>query len=246
MKLQVFALLLCSALFAGAQDAGPKLTPRTADKTAAETPKANSPADSPATSTRDAHTVTIAAGTTLPVRLSTAISTKSARAGDKVYAETTFPLVRNEQVLIPPGTYVQGVISKVERPGRVKGRAQLLVHFTTLIFPTGYTVMLPGAVEQLHGAEHQQVKGEEGTLEQEGEKGKDAGTIATTAGTGALIGGAVGGGKGLGLGAATGGAAGLAIALLSRGSDLRLDAGSTLEMVFQRDISIDGDRIAKR
>ena len=193
-----------------------------------------------------ARIITIPAGTTMPVKLNHAISTKSARTGDKVYAETTFPLVKDEQVLIPSGTFVQGVISKVQRPGRVKGRAEVLIHFTTLIFPSGYTVMLPGAVEQLHGAEHQQVNDKEGTLRQEGEKGKDVATVASTAGAGALIGAAAGGGKGLGIGAASGGAAGLAIALLSRGSDLRLNSGDTLEMVFQRAVTLDRDRLQRR
>jgi type IV secretion system protein VirB10 len=192
------------------------------------------------------HTVTIPSGTTIPVKLTHAISTKSARSGDKVYAETSFPLVRDEQVLIPSGTYVQGEVSRVQRPGRVKGRAEVLIHFTTLIYPSGYTVMLPGSIQQIPGAEQQQVKDDEGTLQQEGQKGKDVATVAKTAGTGALIGAVAGGGKGLGLGAASGGVAGLAIALLSRGSDLRLESGSTVEMVFQRSITLDRDRLAKR
>ncbi len=132
-------------------------------------------------------------------------------------------------------------------PGRVKGRAEVLVHFTTLVYPSGYTVMLPGGVEQIHGAETQQIKDSEGTIQQEGEKGKDAKTVAQTAGEGALIGAiADRGAKGLALGAASGGLAGLAIALLTRGSDLRLESGSTLEMVFQRDVTLDSQRIAKK
>jgi hypothetical protein len=192
-------------------------------------------------------TLTIASGTTIPVKLMHAISTKSAKPGDKVYAETTFPLVVNEQVLIPAGTYVQGVVANAKRPGRIKGRAELLVHFTTLVFPSGYTVVLPGGVEQIHGAESQQVKDSEGTIQQQGEKAKDAQTVAQTATQGALIGAiAQRGGKGLGIGAASGGVAGLAIALLSRGSDLRLETGSTLEMVFQRDVTLDSERLARK
>ncbi|MGE0406032.1 MAG: hypothetical protein AB7O65_07025 [Candidatus Korobacteraceae bacterium] len=204
------------------------------------------PASLPAATT-PGETVTIKSGTTIPVKLTHAISSKSAKPGDKVYAETTFPLVVNETVLIPAGTYVQGVVDHAKRPGRIKGRAELLVHFTTLVYPTGYTVMLPGGIEQIHGAESQQVKDSEGTMQQEGEKGKDAATIAQTATQGALIGAvAQRGAKGLALGAATGGVAGLAIALLSRGSDLRLESGSTLEMVFQRDVTLDSQRIVRK
>jgi len=53
-------------------------------------------------------------------------------------------------MLIPAGTYVQGAISRVQRGGRLKGRAEILMHFTKPgLFPTGYTVLLPGCGGQL-------------------------------------------------------------------------------------------------
>jgi type IV secretion system protein VirB10 len=67
-------------------------------------------------------TTTIPAGTKIPVALKHAISTKSAREGDPVYAQTTFPLAIDGKIIIPAGTYVQGKIMAVKRPGRVKGR----------------------------------------------------------------------------------------------------------------------------
>jgi len=189
--------------------------------------------------------LTIPAGAQILVALKSAISTKSAKVGDPVYASTSFPSVQNEKVLVPAGTYVQGRISSITRPGRVKGRAELLIHFTTLIYPSGYTVLLPGAVDNVPGAEHSTVKGEEGTIQQNGEKGKDAATVAGTAATGTLIGAGAGGLKGAGIGAATGGALGLAIAMLSRGNDVRLDAGTSIQMVIQREVNVDADRVEK-
>src|ERR1700720_4422643 len=64
----------------------------------------------------------IPAGTRVPLSLKQAISTKTARNGDPVYAETAFPFVVNERVAIPAGTYIQGKITRVERGGHVKGR----------------------------------------------------------------------------------------------------------------------------
>jgi type IV secretory pathway VirB10-like protein len=190
------------------------------------------------------HALTIPAGSKIPVALKHAISTKSAREGDSVYAETNFPFVLNEKVLVPAGTYVQGKISQVKRGGRVHGRAELLIHFTTLIYPSGYTVMLPGAVENVPGADKTTMKGEEGTIRQDSQTGQKVGTVASTAGTGAVIGGLSNGGKGAAIGAGIGGAVGTAIALLSRGNDVRLDPGTTIEMVIQRPIEIDGTRLA--
>ncbi|HKN31996.1 MAG TPA: hypothetical protein VJX16_02005 [Terriglobales bacterium] len=189
------------------------------------------------------NTLTIPAGSRIPVALKHAISTKSAREGDAVYAATTFPFVLNEKVLVPAGTYVQGRISHVQKAGRVKGRAEVLIHFTTLIYPSGYTVMLPGAVENVPGAEKTSIKDKEGTIRQDSDAGRKVGTVASTGATGAVVGGLSHGGKGALIGAGVGGAAGTAIALLTRNTDVRLDAGTTLEMVIQRPIPLDAARV---
>jgi len=186
----------------------------------------------------------LAAGTKIPLVLKHAISTKSAREGDSVYAETSFPVVVNGRIVVPAGTYVQGVITRTQRAGRVKGRSELLVHFTSMIFPSGYTVMLPGAVDNVPGSETSTMKDEEGTMLGEGGKGKDATRVASTTATGAAIGGiaARGGGKGVAIGSGAGAAVGLATMLFSRGPDLRLESGSTVEMVLERPITIDTHR----
>jgi hypothetical protein len=144
---------------------------------------------------------------------------------------------------IPAGTYVQGVITHIKRAGRIKGRAEVLMHFTTLIFPNGYTVVMPGAVENVPGTEKQKIKGEEGTIQQEGQTGEKVGTAASTAASGALIGGLSQGGKGAAIGAGIGGAAGLAIGMLTRGTDVHLDAGTSVEMVMQRPLDLDETRV---
>jgi len=184
--------------------------------------------------------ITVPSGTQIPLVLKQAISTKSAKVGDAVYAETSFPITLNEKVVIPAGTYVQGRISDVKRPGRVKGRAELLMHFTTLVYPSGYTALLPGAVENMPGSERQTVKDEEGTIRQEGDKMKDVGTIAKTGATGAGIGGlATQSGKGAAVGGLAGAAAGLGYALLTRGSEVTLPAGTSVQMVLQRPLVLE-------
>jgi hypothetical protein len=187
--------------------------------------------------------ITLPAGTKVPLALNSPISTKTARPGDPVYAHTTFPVVLNQHVAIPAGTYVQGIVTSIKRAGRVKGRAEVLMHFTSLVYPNGYTVALPGSVDNVPGAEHQRTKGQEGTIQQDSEKGKDAATVAGTAATGAGIGAITAGGKGAGIGAGMGGAAGLAIAMLTRGSDVRLETGTSIDMIFQRAIILDEARI---
>jgi hypothetical protein len=208
----------------------------------ASTAKLDSP-EKPTPSTTNQNQLMIPAGTKVPIALKHAISTKSSREGQSVYAETTFPVVLNSRMLIPAGTYVQGKISHVQRAGHVKGRAEVLMHFTTLIYPSGYTVVLPGSVENVPGADKTSMKDDEGTIRQDNQTGEKVGTVATAAGTGAVIGGLSHGAKGGLIGAGVGGAVGSAIAMLSRGNDVKLDAGTTLEMVIQREVPLDAGRI---
>ena len=188
-------------------------------------------------------TVSIPAGTRIPISLKQAISTKAAREGDPVYAETSFPFVVNDHVLVPVGTYIQGKITHVQRGGHVKGRAELLIHFTSMIYPSGYTVMLGGNIENAPGAEKTSMKDQEGTIRQDSDAGRKAKDAAGGATTGAVIGAVTGGGKGAGIGAGVGGVAGLAVAMLSRGADVRLEPGTSLEMEIQREVPLDPSRI---
>lgn len=188
--------------------------------------------------------IVIPAGTEIPLRLSQAITTRNAKVGDPVYAETAFPFTINDRVVIPAGTYVQGKISEVRRPGRVKGRAELLMHFTTLIYRSGYTVMLPGSVENVPGADKQDVKDSEGTIRQAGNKGEDVKTVGKVAATGAGIGGIAGRDlKGVGVGGAAGAAAGLGWVLLTRGPDMTLPVGTSVQMVIQRQMMVKASKI---
>src|SRR5438552_915159 len=209
----------------------------------ASPPQSQNPQAAPAASPHaDESSVTIPDGTKVPLALKQAISTKNAHEGDAVYAETTFPVALENRIVIPAGTYVQGKISHIRRPGRVKGRAEVLMHFTTLIYPSGYTVMLPGSVESIPGAEKTSMKGSEGTVHQDSQTGQKVGTVGSTAATGAVVGGLSAGGKGALIGAGAGGAVGTAIALLTRGNDVRLENGTSVEMVIQRPITLDPTR----
>src|SRR3954468_7757270 len=224
-----FIAIAASAVCAQ-QIEGP-ITPRT-DAKAAAPPQLHS-----ASTASEGKSIIVPSGTKIPLALKQGISTKNAKVGDHVYLQTNFPYVQDGRMVIPEGTYVQGEITNVNRAGRVKGRAEVMMHFSTLIFPSGYTVSLPGAVDSAPGARNEDVKSTEGKIEHEGEKGKDATTVAQTAGAGAGLGGlATGTAKGVGIGASIGGVAGLASVLLTRGSDVRLDQGTAVEMIFQRDV----------
>jgi len=216
-------------------------------------PAAGEPSDSPADNANSAavrKSYTVPAGTKVLLQLRSAINTKSAKPGDGVYLASTFPVVVGSRVLIPAGVYVQGTVDRVVRAGHIKGKAQLDMHFTSIIFPNGTVVEIPGIVNSLPGARKQQVKDDgEGTIEQEGDKGRNAGEVAKiaipTGGTIGSIGGLAsghpiaGGVAGIGAGLA---AAGLA-SLFTRGADVNIESGTQVEMILQRPLVLEEENL---
>jgi len=213
---------------------------------------AAAPAELPADDSAPAKkTYTVPAGTKVLLELRSAIDTRSAKPGDGVYLSSTFPVVVGTRVMIPSGVYVQGVVDNVARAGRIHGRAQLDMHFTTIIFPNGSVVEVPGVVDSLPGAKDQRVKNNgEGTIEQNPNKTRNMGKVAevtiptgTTIGTiGGISGGhpIAGGLGGLGAGLA---AMGL-VTLFTRGADVSIPSGTQVEMVLQRPLILEDASLA--
>jgi hypothetical protein len=193
--------------------------------------------------------IVVPAGTKIPVQLRQAISTKNAQPGDTIYGQTTFPVIVNEQVMIPAGTYAQGVVDRVKRAGRIRGTAELEFHLTTLVYPNGYTANLAAAVDQVPGDENSRMK-EPGTVKHDSEKGKDLERIGRNASEGAAIGSMAGAAAthsigGLGTGGLAGIAAGTMIGVLARGSDLRFETGTVVDVVLTHAIALDQNRIMR-
>jgi len=200
---------------------------------------------SPARKVEDAPAATAPAeyvvetGTRVLMRLTNPVNTKHTVAGDRVYLETAMPLFVNGRLVIPRGSYVIGTVTDSQRAGRVKGKSALNLRFESLTLPNGVTRDLRSRPSQVD------TKGDldrsEGKIEGEGNKGGDARTVGKTtaagAGIGTIAGGAAGHyGMGAGIGAAAGAAAGLAGVLSSRGPEVVLPAGTTMELKLDRDL----------
>ena len=196
-------------------------------------------------------TYTVPAGTKVLLQLRSSVNTRSAKPGDGVYLASTFPVVVGNRVLIPAGVYVQGVVDRVARAGRVKGKAQLEMHFSSMIFPNGTVVEIPGVVTGLPGARSQSVKdNNEGTIQQDGNKGRNAGKTAEIAlpsagNVGAIAGlgsghPLAGGLAGLGAGAATVGL----VTLFTRGADVNIESGTQVEMELQRPLILEEENLS--
>jgi hypothetical protein len=219
MRGVIFLLMLVSALCASAQTESAPVSNNTVETKTTQ--------------------ITVPAGTQVLLHLRSPIDTKTAKVGDGVYCQTSFPITQNNVAVIPAGTYVKGKIAQVKRAGKIKGRAEILFNFTTMIFPNGYTIDLPGALENAPGSRNSTVADKEGTVKADSQKGKDAGTVAKTGATGAVIGAVAAGGKGAGIGGLAGAAVGLGQVLFTRGQDVRIDQNTALEMVLERPLTVD-------
>ena len=252
--LAILLLTVGFAIRAAAQESGPlppapaasisqaapaqDSTPHGSPASQATAPPAASPQKNPPAM------VEVPSGTHIPLILHNGISTRGSQRGDPIYCETLFPVMVEGHVVIPAGSYLSGEITESKRPGRVKGRGEIAIKFTTLILPNSYEVDLNASPGGSAGTGGGETTDKEGKIKGDSSKGSDVGTVVTTTGAGAGIGAvATQSSKGAAIGAGVGAAAGLAAVLLSRGPEAELPRGSTIEAVLSRPLFLDADRV---
>jgi len=241
-------LCACVSLYAYAQEPTGPITPP-ANPAASSAPvqpaAASKPADTQATaaSSASAAPIVVPTGTTLPMVLHNAITTRNAMPGDPVFLETVFPILVDTHIVIPAGSYVQGEILEAKRPGKVKGRGEVRMRLDTIIMPNGYSVKF-GAVPSNAGTGGGESTDKEGTITGDSDKAGDAGTVIKGTAIGAGIGAvAARSATGAGIGAGIGAAVGLAAVMLTRGPELELPRGSTLNAVLDRPLYLDSSKV---
>ena len=165
------------------------------------------------TSTRGSQTGTssIPSGQELDVRLQTELSSSTAQVEDRFEATTVVDLYRGDEVLIPAGSVMRGIVRTVEKATRTDRKGQMTVSFDQVTV-RGRTYPMRGTVTE--------------AIESSGMKG-EAARIGAGAGVGAIIGGILGGAKGALLGVLIGGGGTIAA---TEGKDVTLDAGTILRV----------------
>jgi len=153
----------------------------------------------------------IPSGQEIDVRLETELSSATAQVEQRFEATTVADLYRGNDVLIPAGSILRGVISSVDKASRTDRKGSLTVAFDQITI-RGRNYPMRGTVTQ--------------ALESEGIKG-EAPRIGAGAGIGAIIGGIIGGVKGALLGVLIGGGGTIAA---TEGKDVTLPAGTILRV----------------
>ncbi len=194
-----------------------RTTPAPVERLQPEAPRAAAPA-APVV-----RYITIPAGTTLPLELTTAVSSGTAQVETPVSARLRRAVSVDGTTVIPAGSVVHGEVSAVDRAGRVQGRSRLALRFTS--------VVIDGRRESL--------RTNPVSFEGEATKSEDATKIGAGAGIGAAIGGLLGGGSGAAKGAVIGGAAGTGTVLATRGKEVELAAGANLDPTLASAVEVE-------
>jgi hypothetical protein len=153
----------------------------------------------------------IPVGQEIDVRLQTELSSATAQIEDRFEATTVVDVYRGNEVLIPAGSVLRGVVRTVDKATRTDRKGQLTVSFDQ--------ITVRGRVYPMRGTVSQ-------ALESEGIKG-EAARIGTGSAVGAIIGGIIGGVKGALLGVLIGGGGTIAA---TEGKDVTLPAGTILRV----------------
>ena len=166
--------------------------------------------------------VTLPAGTTLPLELKSAVASDTSNVEDVVRATLRRAITIGGQQVLPAGAEVVGAVTSAERSGRVKGRARVAFRFTSLEHAGDRYDIRTDSIARLAPAT----------------KGEDATKIGVGAGAGAAIGAVLGGGSGAAKGAAIGGAGGTGVVLATRGKEVRLAPGTTVNTKLTSPLTI--------
>jgi hypothetical protein len=242
--LSVATLVISGTAFGAQMPAGPAQNPveQVPAPQTSPAPVAAVPAVSDSVAKAAPKTYVVPSGTRLPLILHNAVTTRNAKPGDPVYFETLFPIVIDSRILVPAGSYVQGEIQEARRPGKVKGTGEIRLRLNTMILPNGYVVDF-NAIPTNAGTGGNEATDKEGKIHGDTDKAGDVGTVLKTTGIGAGVGGiATQSGAGAGIGAGAGAAVGLAAVLLTRGPELELPRGTTVDVILDRTLYLDASR----
>ncbi len=214
--MSVVALAAVCAAACGGGTAAETASPAAAPEGGTVVPAAeaaSAPAEAPVQPVAEQyHEVTLPAGTSLRLKLVTAVSSDKSKVEDAVRAELRQAVAVKGQSVLPAGTEVVGVVTDAEQSGRVKGRARVAYRFNSLRYAgERYEIQTAAVAHQA-----------------EATKGEDTKKIAIGAGAGAALGALLGGGSGAAKGAAIGGAGGTGVVLATRGKEVRLGPGANV------------------
>jgi hypothetical protein len=167
--------------------------------------------------------LTVKQDSVIGIRIDQAISSETARVEDRVTAKVSRDVTVDGRTALAAGTKLEGVVTQVERGGKMRERAKLAIRFNTLILTDGLRVPIQTEA-----------------IIREGESPSNEATskIGVGAVAGAIIGGLIGGKRGAVVGTTAGAGAGTAAVMAGGRNEVLIASGSPLTVRLTSPVTI--------
>jgi hypothetical protein len=193
-------------------------TEEVSENTPADSTTAPSPIVNASYSANNGNALTIPTDTELIVELLGDINTEKSAVGDKFQARVVSPSELS-------GAIIEGRISKIQKPGRIKRRAEVSLSFDRIVltekrwsnFNAILTEVLPQKGDNIKRVDT------EGTIEGRSSVKSDITKISASTGTGLVVGAIAGGPVGAAVGTGVGAAFGVGAVVVDRGKHIRIN-----------------------
>jgi hypothetical protein len=167
-------------------------------------------------------TVTLSAGSTLPVRITQTLDSATTQQGETFSGVVATDVIIDGLVAIPQGTPVTGRVSEVHEAAHFKGSSLLTVELTNIN----------------RKGEHIPVTTEPFSKEGAGRGKNTAEKVGGGAAVGAILGGIFGGGKGAAIGAASGGALGAGANTVTKGQQVQIPSETLIRFRLSNAVAV--------
>jgi len=158
------------------------------------------------------HTITLPAGTDIPVRITQTLDSATTQTGDKFTGAVASDIIVDGMVVLAQGTPVTGHVDEAKDAAHFKGSALLTISLSSIS----------------HRGERIDCSTEPYSKQGEGRGKNTAEKTGGGAAVGAILGGILGGGKGAAIGAAAGGGVGAGANGITRGQQVQIPSESVV------------------
>jgi hypothetical protein len=152
------------------------------------------------------HTITLPAGTDIPVRITETLDSASTQTGDKFTGAIASDIVVDDLVVLPQGTPVTGHVDAAQDAAHFKGSSLLTISLSAIN----------------RKGNHIEVATDPYSKQGEGRGKNTAEKVGGGAAVGAILGGILGGGKGAAIGSAAGAGVGAGAQGVTRGQQVQI------------------------
>jgi len=167
--------------------------------------------------------ISVAEGTVVRARLEQGLSSNGSRPGESFSATIVEDIYVEDEIAVPEGSTIHGVVSEADPAMRGAGRARLALDFTALELPDGHSVGIVASLEETT----------------ESAKQRNTAIIGGSAAGGALLGRLLGKDtKGAVVGTIVGGAIGTGVVLSKEGEQVSFPRGSVVILRLDRSVTL--------